>query len=181
MRKSKDLIPALLLMMLAIFAFVLTFYFPEVATWSTSTPATDRFSPTAATWPRIVLFVIFFLLILLIISSVRNKTPIAHEKVVEEEGKEAEGEKNFKPAIAFAVILFSYLYLMEILGFPLDTILFGFVFSLTIGRKELNAGKGCLISSIISILIALTFSRYLYLPLPKGTWIFRAFSEFIMF
>lgn len=177
MRKSKDLIPALLLLMLAIFAFVLTFYFPEVATWSTSTPATDRFSPTGATWPRIVLYVLFFLLSLLIISSVRNKTPIAQEKIVEE----AESEKNLKPAIAFVLILFSYLFLMEILGFPLDTILFGFVFCLTIGRKELNVGKGCLISFVISILIALTFSRYLYLPLPKGTWIFRTLSEFIMF
>ncbi|MBU1205688.1 MAG: tripartite tricarboxylate transporter TctB family protein [Proteobacteria bacterium] len=177
MRKSKDLIPALFLLMLATFAFVLTFYFPEVATWSTSTPATDRFSVTGATWPRIVLCVIFFLLILLVILSVLKKTPIAHEKIVEE----AESEKNLKPAIAFVLILFCYLFLMEILGFPLDTILFGFVFCLTIGRKELNVGKGCLISFIISILIVLIFSRYLYLPLPKGTWIFRAFSEFVMF
>jgi len=176
MRKSKDLIPVLILLVFATFAYTQTFYFMEASTWSMA--PTDRFSPTGATWPRIVLYAIFFLLGLLFLSSILKKPPIGKEKTAEEE---AEGKKNPRAAIVFVLILFSYLFLMEILGFPLDTILFGFIFCFTIGRKELKVGKGCLLYFISSILIAVTFSRYLYIPLPKGIWIFRDLSVFIMF
>jgi hypothetical protein len=70
---------------------------------------------------------------------------------------------------------------METLGFAAGTILFGFGFAIFLGKGDMDIWKGSLINLAVSVFIFIIFSRYLYLPFPRGRGIFRVFTEFMMF
>ena len=180
MRNRQNAIAACILMVFVIIFFIQTYYFPEVSTWG-GTQKTTRYSPTAATWPRIILTVIFFLCLILLFSDLFGK-PLPVKDFCEPDPEEGENQnKDFKKAGIFIGLVFGYLFFMEIIGFPLATIFFGFLFVFFLGDKNLKLWKGCLVTLGISLVIVFSFSRFLYLPLPKGTGIFRNLSNFMIF
>ena len=158
MRNRQNAIAACILMVFVIIFFIQTYYFPEVSTWG-GTQKTTRYSPTAATWPRIILTVIFFLCLILLFSDLFGK-PLPVKDFCEPDPEEGENQnKDFKKAGIFI----------------------GLVFVFFMGDKDLKLWKGCLVTLGISLVIVFSFSRFLYLPLPKGIGIFRNLSNFMIF
>ena len=167
-------------MVFVIIFYILTYYFPKVSTWG-GIQETTRYSPTAATWPRIVLAVIFLLSLILLISDLLGK-PLPEKDFCEPDLEEGENQnKDFKKAGIFMGLVFAYLYFMDIIGFPLATIFFGFLFVFFMRDRNLKLWKGCLVTLGIGLVIVFSFSRFLYLPLPKGMGIFRDLSNFIIY
>ncbi len=177
MKAREDLVAGIILILFALFAYLETFFFSEVLTW-TKVPG-GRFSPTPSTWPRVVLAVLFFLSGVLAVSGfIHGKASVVRGK---EAGAESVDPKNIFKALWFIILLFAYLLSMDTLGFALSTILLGVGFSFAIGRSDMRLWKAILTNLAIGVLVAVSFSRFLYVPFPKGAWIFRAFSEFILY
>ena len=184
--KKVDVIVPILLLLFTIFVFIQTYYFGTASIW-TSSGAGERYTTTAATWPRIVLVILGGLSLLLLIRNLLRKgSDQAREETTSgafvcEVKTEEEYPKDIKRGAIFSILVIGYLSFMELFGFAIDTLLFGLACVYFMGRKEITPWKGYLLSLAISGTVIVIFYRVLYLPLPRGLWVFRDISEFIIF
>ena len=185
--KNQDVKVCVGLMVIAIAAWVVSFYFPETSIWAGGND--DRpYQASAGTWPRIVAVVLFILCGLQILvdtvlpAALTQKDPYECEFdcAPEEEQPEITPESRARALRFFAVFL-GYLLLLNPLGFPIATVLFGAgcIFAMDMGK--MSRLHGLMWSTGISIIIVVLFCRILYLPLPRGMGIFRELSQFIIF
>jgi hypothetical protein len=81
------------------------------------------------------------------------------------------GKVRFFAAIGLGV---AYLILLPVLGFIAITPVFMIAFMLLLGEKS----KGWIIGVSIAMtaIIVVLFTKAMYVPLPRGVWLFREFS-----
>ena len=71
--------------------------------------------------------------------------------------------------------------LLNPLGFPLATLLFGAGCILALDMGKMKKSVGLAWSTGISVIIVVLFCRILYLPLPRGMGFIRELSHWIIF
>jgi putative tricarboxylic transport membrane protein len=120
-------------------------------------------------WPTIVLAA---LMVLGVIVSVAKARKITREKAWGEKLLTVDRDKlRFFSAVGLIV---AYLILIKILGFILTTPPFMVLFMILLGEKS----KGWMSSVSIGMtaIIVILFTKAMYVPLPRGVWLFRDFS-----
>jgi len=123
-----------------------------------------------AYWPRIILVC---LVIMSGIVSVRTIKKLSTEKAWGESLMTMDrGKVRFFAAIGLIVV---YLFLLKIMGFIIMTPLFMIAFMILLGEK----GKGWMIGVSIGMtaIIVILFTKAMYVPLPRGEWLFLKFSH----
>ncbi|HBB18239.1 MAG TPA: hypothetical protein DCZ97_15030 [Syntrophus sp. (in: bacteria)] len=122
-----------------------------------------------AFWPR---FLLGCLIILTGIVSVGTIRKIIKEKTWGESLLTMDrGKVRFFAAIGLGI---AYLLLLPIVGFIAITPIFMIAFMLLLGEKS----KGWIIGVAIAMtaVIVVLFTKAMYVPLPRGEWLFREFS-----
>jgi hypothetical protein len=123
-----------------------------------------------AYWPRFLLICLMGLSILVAIDTLRQR------KKTDLEEKETAPFDSGKMRLVFAMgFIALYLILMQIFGFIILTPFFLVVFMLLLGEKSKT---WMLVVPIgLTILIVWVFTKAMYVPLPRGQWIFLDFSH----
>jgi len=122
-----------------------------------------------AFWPR---FLLGSLILLSGIVSVGIISKIVKEKAWGESLMTMDrGKVRFFAAIGLSV---AYLVLLPVLGFIAITPIFMIAFMVLLGEKS----KGWIIgvSIAMTVVIVVLFTKAMYVPLPRGVWLFREFS-----
>jgi hypothetical protein len=122
-----------------------------------------------AFWPRFILVSIILLSGIVSVGLIRR---IAKEKAWGESLMTMDrGKVRFFAAICLSV---AYLILLPVLGFIAITPVFMIAFMLLLGEKS----KGWIIgvSFGMTAVIVVLFTKAMYVPLPRGVWLFRKFS-----
>lgn len=122
-----------------------------------------------AFWPRFVLGSIILLSGIVSVGTIR--------RIVKEKGwGEAlmtmdRGKVRFFAAAGLCV---AYLALLPVLGFIAVTPVFMIAFMLLLGEKSKGWILG--VSIAMTAVIVVLFTKAMYVPLPRGEWLFREFS-----
>ena len=122
-----------------------------------------------AFWPRLLLGALLLLSVVVSVGTIRK---IAREKAWGESLLTMDrGKVRFFAAIGLGV---AYLILLPVLGFIAITPVFMIAFMLLLGEKS----KGWIIGVSIAMtaIIVVLFTKAMYVPLPRGVWLFREFS-----
>ncbi|MFA5026587.1 MAG: tripartite tricarboxylate transporter TctB family protein [Candidatus Methylomirabilota bacterium] len=116
-------------------------------------------------WPRIVLGCLIVLVGLASVDTLRAlETRQAWGQSLATMDR---GKLRFFAAIA-------YLALLPVLGFILTTPAFMIAFMLLLGEKSVGWILG--VSIAMTAVIVVLFTKAMYVPLPRGEWLFRQFS-----
>ena len=150
---------------------VLIFLGSAVLYWVTGTfeghDAYGKLGP--AYWPR---FLLGCLMVLGAFVSICTIVRISREKAWDESLMTLDpGKVRFFVAIALIVF---YLILLKILGFIIMTPLFMIAFMVLLGEKSRGWMIGISLGMTASIVVL--FTKAMYVPLPRGEWLFRSFS-----
>lgn len=121
-------------------------------------------------WPKFLLICLMALSFLVAVDAFRERKKRNSEK--EETPEVDSGKVRFLFAMSFIAL---YLILMQIFGFILLTPFFMIAFMVLLGERN----KIWILSVSIGItaLIVLAFTKAMYVPLPRGKWIFLDFSH----
>jgi len=122
-------------------------------------------------WPTLVLLSLIVLGVVVSVASVRK---ISREKSWGEPILTMDRGK-MRLLAAFGLIVV-YLILIKLLGFILTTPPFMVLFMLLLGEKS----KGWMLSVSVGMtaIIVIMFTKAMYVPLPRGVWLFRQISLF---
>jgi putative tricarboxylic transport membrane protein len=123
-----------------------------------------------AYWPKFLLICLMGLSVLVGVDAFRERTKKGSEK--EETSKAQSGKVRFFFAIGFIVL---YFILMPIFGFIILTPFFMIAFMYLLGERKKIWIFG--VSIGMTILIVYAFTKAMYVPLPRGQWIFLKFSH----
>jgi putative tricarboxylic transport membrane protein len=123
-----------------------------------------------AYWPKFLLICLMALSVLVAVDAFRERKKRTSEK--EETSKGDIGKVRFFLAIGLIVL---YFILMQIFGFILLTPFFLIAFMTLLGERKKTWILG--ISIGITTLIVWVFTKAMYVPLPRGQWIFLDFSH----
>jgi hypothetical protein len=122
-----------------------------------------------AFWPRVILSAIILLSGIVSVGTIRK---LAKEKAWGESLMTMDrGKLRFFAAIGLSL---AYLVLLPVLGFIAITPVFMIAFMVLLGEKS----KGWIIGISIAMtaIIVVLFTKAMYVPLPRGVWLFREFS-----
>ncbi len=126
----------------------------------------------AAFWPKMIL-------VFLLISCVMKAGEILRARRKTETQAAAEGLTDMEaPKLGMMIVMIiAAVYFMDILGFPLSNFLFLIIFMRIAGlRKKVPL----LLTSILgTVFLLYLFVKVVYLPLPKGGWIFDDMTIFL--
>lgn len=120
-------------------------------------------------WPRVILSAIILLSGIVSVGTIRK---IAKEKAWGESLMTMDrGKLRFFAAIGLCV---AYLVLLPVLGFIAIIPVFMIAFMVLLSEKS----KGWIIGVSIAMtaIIVVLFTKAMYVPLPRGVWLFREFS-----
>lgn len=122
-----------------------------------------------ALWPR---FLLGALLLLSVVVSVGTIRKITKERAWDESLLTMDrGKVRFFAAIGLGV---AYLILLPVLGFIAITPVFMIAFMRLLGEKSTGWILG--VSVAMTGIIVVLFTKAMYVPLPRGVWLFREFS-----
>jgi hypothetical protein len=162
--KVKPLMGPLLIFIAAVYFYVLAGSIDE-------NPMPGQVGP--AFWPRA-------LLILLMASCVLKalESYLAFGKGIAEMGVESTPpDVSVSKLIAMIILILAVVPGMEILGFALANFLFLILFIRIAGMRKLPS---LIVTSLLgTIFLLYLFGKIVYLPLPKGDWIFNDLTIFI--
>lgn len=157
-KNKGELIIPIILVALSIFLYINTYTF-KFTTYHRANPQM---------WPRGILILLVLTSLLLIGKFLFGKSG---------EGAKKEKEKSkivWSMMLKGILILLLYISLMKYIGYIASTLLF------TAGAMFLLGNRKIVQLVIVPILTAafifLVFTYAMYIPLPKGVWIFRTFS-----
>jgi putative tricarboxylic transport membrane protein len=122
-----------------------------------------------AFWPRFILICLMILSVVVSVGAIRR---LGREKAWGESLMTMDrGKVRFFSAIGLIVV---YLFLLEVTGFVITTPVFMIAFMLLLGEKS----KGWIIGVSLAMtgIIVVLFTKAMYVPLPRGVWLFREFS-----
>jgi putative tricarboxylic transport membrane protein len=123
-----------------------------------------------AYWPKFLLICLMGLSVLVAVDAFRERKKRDSEK--EETSKADSGKVRFFFATGFIVL---YFILMQIFGFIILTPFFMIAFMYLLGERKKIWIFGVPIG--MTILIVYAFTKAMYVPLPRGQWIFLKFSH----
>jgi putative tricarboxylic transport membrane protein len=123
-----------------------------------------------AYWPKFLLICLMGLSFLVAVDAFRDRKKRSSEK--EETSKVDGGKVRFLFAIGFIA---SYFILMQVFGFIILTPFFMVAFMWLLGERSKIWMVGVPIG--LTILIVWAFTKAMYVPLPRGQWIFLEFSH----
>jgi putative tricarboxylic transport membrane protein len=123
-----------------------------------------------AYWPKFLLICLMGLSVLVAVDAFRERKKGDSEN--EETSKADSGKVRFFLAIGFIVL---YFILMQIFGFIILTPFFMIAFMVLLGERKKIWIFG--VSIGMTILIVYAFTKAMYVPLPRGQWIFLKFSH----
>ena len=155
--RGEFVIPVLLIA-LSVFLYINTYTF-KFTTYEKASPQM---------WPRGILFLLVLISLLLI-----GKLLLAKSGGEVEAKKEQPGTR-WKPFLAGVVGLFLYIFTMFYLGYILSTFLFAFVAMVMLGNR--SKVQLVLVPVLITGSVFAIFTHAMFVPLPKGVWLFRDFS-----
>lgn len=122
-----------------------------------------------AFWPRFILGALILLAGIVSVGTIRK---IIKEKAWGESLLTMDrGKVRFFAAIGLCI---AYLVLLPIAGFIAITPFFMITFMVLLGEK--SWGWILLISIAMTAIIVVLFTKAMYVPLPRGEWLFREFS-----
>jgi len=123
-----------------------------------------------AYWPRFLLFCLMGLSILVAIDAFRQSKKTAPEE------KKASPPDTGKMRLLLAMGLIAlYFVLLQVFGFIILTPFFLVAFMVLLGEKSKVWLLGVPVG--LTILIVWAFTKAMYVPLPRGQWIFLDFSH----
>jgi len=156
-----------LIFSLLIFLVSLLLYWVTGSFGSSTVLQAAQMGPTF--WPRFILGAIILLSGIVSVQTIRK---IVKEKAWGESLMVMDrGKVRFFAAFGLGV---AYLYLLPILGFIAITPVFMILFMLLLGEKSTGWIIG--VSFAMTALIVVMFTKAMYVPLPRGVWLFREFS-----
>jgi putative tricarboxylic transport membrane protein len=162
--KVKPLIGPLLIFIAAVYFYVLAGSIDE-------NPMPGQVGP--AFWPRVIL-------VLLMASCVLKafEAYLAFGQGLAEMGVEsAPPDINVSKLIVMIILILAVVPGMEILGFALANFIFLILFIRIAGMRKLPS---LIVTSLLgTIFLLYLFGKVVYLPLPKGEWIFNDLTIFI--
>jgi len=126
-------------------------------------------------WPQLCLS-------LLLLSCVLKAVEIGRKKAENQDGAvpqqwEESGEVIWKTLCLLILCVFAAVYLMENIGFPLAVFVFILSFLFVTGMKF--GLSMCAVSVLGTVVLVYLFVKVVYLPLPKGKWIFESITLFV--
>lgn len=153
-----ELVFSILLLVAALFLF-----------WETGSFEKPNATMGPSFWPRMILGAIILLAGIASVETIREiaRTRAWGSPFVAMDRKIL----RFLAALALGV---AYLSLMPVLGFILTTPAFMIAFMLLLGEK--NPGWILGVSIAMTAVIVILFTKAMYVPLPRGAWLFRQFS-----
>jgi len=162
--KVKPLIGPLLIFIAAVYFYVLAGSMDE-------NPMPGQVGP--AFWPRALLILLMMSCILKALESY-----LAFGKGVGDMGVEsAPPDVSVSKLIVMIILVLAVVPGMEILGFALANFLFLILFIRIAGMRKLPS---LIVTSLLgTIFLLYLFGKIVYLPLPKGDWIFNDLTIFI--
>jgi putative tricarboxylic transport membrane protein len=162
--KVKPLIGPLLIFIAAIYFYVLAGSMYE-------NPMPDQVGP--AFWPRVILILLMASCVLKALESY-----LAFGKGIADMGAEsAPPDVSVSKLIAMIILVLAVVPGMEILGFALANFIFLILFIRIAGMRKLPS---LIVTSLLgTIFLLYLFGKIVYLPLPKGDWIFNDLTIFI--
>jgi hypothetical protein len=167
MQRSKAVLKGELIFSLLIFAGSLVLYGVTGSFGSGSVMQGGQMGP--AFWPRFILGAIILLSGTVSVGIIRR---ITKEKGWSESLMTLDrGKVRFFAAIGLSV---AYLTLLQIVGVIAITPLFMIAFMLLLGEKSKGWILG--VSIAMTAVIVILFTKAMYVPLPRGVWLFREFS-----
>lgn len=167
MQRSKAVLKGELIFSLLIFVGSLALYWVTGSFGERTTLLGAQMGP--AFWPRFLLGALILMTGIVSVGTIRK---IIKEKAWGESLMTMDrGKVRFFAAIGLGV---AYLFLLPVLGFIAITPLFMIAFMVLLGEKS----KGWIIGVSISMtaVIVVLFTKAMYVPLPRGVWLFREFS-----
>ena len=123
-----------------------------------------------AYWPKFLLIFLMGLSILVAIDTFRHRKKTALEE--KKTGPLDGGKMRLLSAMGFIVL---YFILMQVFGFIILTPFFLVAFMWLLGERSKIWMVGVPIG--LTILIVWAFTKAMYVPLPRGQWIFLDFSH----
>lgn len=155
--KGEFVIP-IILIALSIFLYVNTYTF-KFTTYEKASPQM---------WPRGIL-VLLILTSLLLIGKILFSKSLEIIKV-----EEIKPKIKWGSMLGGVLILLLYIFLMKYLGYIISTLLFTLFAMILLGNR--NKFQLFSVPLLITAFIFLVFTHGMFIPLPKGMGIFRAFS-----
>jgi len=129
-------------------------------------PTSAKFSDvSAAIWPKIILGCMIVSCIILFIKSLKGSVSQSHSS----------GGGENRRLLAPVLLCLAYLLTMRWIGFLISSAIFSITYMYLLGFRKKS--RMVLISLAAPILIGLLFYRLLYVPIPKGVWIFKTITE----
>jgi len=153
----------------AILLFACILYY--VATTFRQLLFADKVGP--AFWPKTILLVVIVLSGLLLIKDVVIFLRGVKFGPIEGSAQEKEGQMRLIMAIVLSLI---YSFSVPYVGFLISIVLFQIFFLLILKVKKIVVLAFFPLS--LTLLLYIIFIKVLYIPLPRGTWIFLTFSRF---
>jgi putative tricarboxylic transport membrane protein len=123
-----------------------------------------------AYWPKFLLICLMGLSVLVAVDAFRERKKKDSEK--KETSEPDSGKVRFFFAIGFILL---YFILMQIFGFIILTPFFMIAFMYLLGERKKIWIFG--VSIGMTVLIVYAFTKTMYVPLPRGEWIFLKFSH----
>lgn len=121
-------------------------------------------------FPAILIIIGIALLIILIIKQFRNKAPLSG-KIIDI------GTKAGKAVVINIILLTVYISIINFTGYVLSTFLYAIGAGRTMGYKKYVFLL--LFSAAVTVVFVILFGKIFYVPLPRGTGLFRELSYFI--
>ncbi len=121
-------------------------------------------------WPKLLLICLMGLSILVAIDAFRQR-----KKAHSQEKKTAPFDTGKIRLLLAIALIASYFILLQIFGFIILTPIFLLAFMWLLGERKKIWLLGTPIGLVI--LIVWVFTKAMYVPLPRGVWIFLKFSQ----
>ena len=157
-----DIIVCLIIIASSVFFYVQTFSFPSIAGYEKMGPGF---------WPRLTLTGIVILALIIMIGSILEQRKGISPKVQSKE------KKNTIGAVVCTGILFFFIISISYIGFLLSAFLSMMVLAYALGER--NKLLLLFFSFIMVAMIYLSFGKLLFVPMPRGVWIFRELSYYL--
>ncbi len=155
-----ELVIPIVFVILSIFLFVKTYGF-EFTTHQQAPPTL---------WPRGII-----VLLVLVCGMLIGKLILEGRKEGTGPAEKSVPQTEWRMVLRGILVLFLYMFLMSYIGYILSTLAFTLVAMLLLGNR--NKVHLILTPLLTTGLVFIIFTHAMYIPLPKGTSIFRTFSQ----
>jgi len=160
--RVSDIIVCLIIIALSVFFYVQTLSFPTIIGY-------EKMGPEF--WPTLTLTGIVILALIIMIGSILEQKKGISPKV------ESNEKKNTIGAVVCAGILLLFIISISYIGFLLSAFISMMVLAYALGER--NKLLLLFFSFIMVAVIYLSFGKLLFVPMPRGVWIFRELSYYL--